>query len=75
MSMRYLIDKLLRAKHHYFDEFPAAMLSRRWNREIVEIWIGTGLIDYSLRKKTGENLIELAAKNNVKIDDLLLRED
>ena len=41
-----------------------AILSEK-KKEIIEIWFETGVIDFSLRKKSGEDLLELASKNNV----------
>ena len=46
-------------------------------KEIVTIWLETGKINFALRKKSGENLLELARKNSLEkfITPLLLRED
>jgi hypothetical protein len=32
-------------------------------REIVKMWFDTNMIDLTLRKKTGEDILELANKN------------
>ena len=50
-------------------------ISLELKNRVVELWLHTGLIDFSLRKRTGENLVELAKKNGVKIEHLMIRED
>jgi hypothetical protein len=46
-------------------------------REIVKMWFDTFCVDLSLRKKTGEDLLELAKKNNLYefIVEFCMRED
>ena len=46
-------------------------------KEIVKMWFDTYSIDLSLRKKTGEDLLELAKKNNLYdyIAEFCMRED
>ena len=46
-------------------------------KEIVKLWFDTFQIDLQLRKKTGEDLLELAKKNNMYeyIVDNCMRED
>ncbi|CAI2379081.1 unnamed protein product [Moneuplotes crassus] len=46
-------------------------------KEIIKIWIDTQNIDFSLRKKTGEDLLQLAKKNSLYeyLEELLLFED
>ena len=46
-------------------------------KQMIKIWLDTKMIDFSLRKKTGENLLELAKKNSLYdyIWELLLIED
>jgi hypothetical protein len=46
-------------------------------KEIVKMWFDTYSIDLSLRKKTGEDLLELAKKNNLYdyIVEFCMRED
>jgi hypothetical protein len=46
-------------------------------KEIVKLWFDTYMIDLTLRKKTGEDLLELAKKNNLYdfIVDFCMRED
>ena len=34
-------------------------------KEIVKMWFDTNMIDLQLRKKTGEDLLELATKNSL----------
>jgi hypothetical protein len=34
-------------------------------KDIVKMWFDTNMIDLSLRKKTGEDLLELATKNSL----------
>ena len=46
-------------------------------KEIVKMWFDTFMVDLSLRKKTGEDLLELAKKNNLYdfIVEFCMRED
>ena len=46
-------------------------------KEIVKMWFDTYAVDLSLRKKTGEDLLELAKKNNLYefIVEFCMRED
>jgi len=46
-------------------------------KEIVKLWFDTFSVDLTLRKKTGEDLLELAKKNNLYdyIMDSCMRED
>ena len=46
-------------------------------KEIVKLWFDTYQIDLNLRKKTGEDLLALASKNNLYdyIVDNCMRED
>ena len=46
-------------------------------KEIVKLWFDTYMVDLQLRKKTGEDLLELARKNNLYeyIVDNCMRED
>ena len=46
-------------------------------KEIVKLWFDTFNIDLQLRKKTGEDLLDLAKKNNLYeyIVDNCMRED
>ena len=73
--MMLSIAKLLKAKLLFFDESHQEIFQLLLNNEIVQMWLETGVIDYSLRKKTGENLLELAKKNHLSIEKYLIRED
>lgn len=46
-------------------------------KEIVKLWFDTYMVDLTLRKKTGEDLLELAKKNGLYeyIVDYCIRED
>ena len=46
-------------------------------QEIVKMWFDTFMIDLTLRKKTGEDLLDLAKKNNMYdfIVNYCMRED
>lgn len=46
-------------------------------KDIVKLWFDTFMIDLSLRKKTGEDLLELAKKNGLYdyIVEYCMRED
>lgn len=46
-------------------------------KEIVKLWFDTFMIDLTLRKKTGEDLLELARKNSLYdyIVEYCMRED
>ena len=77
INLIFLIYKQLKAKLLFSDAFPQAILRETRNRDIIKIWIETEMIDYTLRKKTGENLFQLAKKNSLLdyIKELLIRED
>jgi hypothetical protein len=46
-------------------------------KEIVKLWFDTYMVDLTLRKKTGKDLLELAKKNGLYefIVDFCMRED
>jgi len=46
-------------------------------KELIKMWFDTYMIDLQLRKKTGEDLLELAKKNNLYefIIEFCMRED
>lgn len=52
-------------------------ISLEVKKQIIDMWLGTKMIDFTLRKKTGEDLLQLAQKNKLSdyITILWLRED
>ena len=46
-------------------------------RKIIEIWLATGLVDFTLRKQTGEDILDLCKRNSLEkyVLPLLERED
>ena len=46
-------------------------------KEIIKLWFDTYMIDLQLRKKSGEDLLDLAKKNNLYefIVEFCIRED
>ena len=59
------------------DLDQSAQIKPDKKKEIVKLWFDSYQIDLSLRKKTGEDLLTLASKNNLYeyIVDYCMRED
>ena len=64
-------QKIVGCRGKVVKKHPSITLSRLFlfgsekKKEIVKLWFDTYQIDLSLRKKTGEDLLALASKNNL----------
>ena len=84
--MKYLIYKQLKGtllililfrKTPLFCAVLSGDINLEKKKDIVKLWFDTYQIDLGLRKKTGEDLLTLASKNNLYdyIVDNCMRED
>jgi hypothetical protein len=65
--MRFDIYNLqtIEGKTPLFCAITSGDINLEKKKQIISLWFETRLVDLTLRKKTGEDLLELSKKNNL----------